>query len=294
MKKNYIVSFVLYCIVVQCFSQDILLPENFNSNILVHGTNAPTTVWFAPSYYTPISWNSNNGCPSPGIGFSSAWNNYWSNFVRLPELNCSGLDTIILYMNASHSYFSTHPNDWCRFYMWADGGYKHNVIKVLIDSINQTHNAGANGKGFKFSEPRTCSMVEVYFDISSIVNKSNILLYIEPKCGYNNSNVFFVWFDNIGVKGTSISVNTHFLNYFEQSLQLRSSVVNDMIEIIFAEKPYETRIELYSLNGMLLFSENVPQDNFSYKISIQSLPVGYYLLLVKNNSLFRYFKIFKF
>lgn len=184
---------------VLCNSYSIISTEEFNSDILVHGTSAPTNVWFAPSSNAPISYNASNGCPPGSIGYSGSWNNYWGNFVRLPELNCSSLDTVSLSFDVSHSYFDTHPNDWCRFYVWADGAYKHNVISVKINNVDVTYDAGVNGKGFKFSEARSCANVEVLFDISSIVNKSNILFYIEPSCGYNNSKTFYVWFDNISV-----------------------------------------------------------------------------------------------
>ena len=184
---------------VLCNSYSIITTEEFNSDILVHGTSAPTTVWFAPNYYTPISYNSSNGCPPGSIGYSGSWNNYWGNFVRLPESNCNSLDTVSLSFDVSHSYFDTHPNDWCRFYIWADNAYKHNVISVKIDNVDHTYDAGVNGKGFKFSETRTCAHVEVLFDISSIINKSNILFYIEPSCGYHDSKTFYVWFDNISI-----------------------------------------------------------------------------------------------
>ncbi|MGB3902923.1 MAG: hypothetical protein WBI08_08825 [Bacteroidales bacterium] len=192
---------------VLCNSYSIISTEEFNSDVLVHGTSAPTTVWFAPSYNTPISYNSINGCPPGSIGYSGSWNNYWGNFVRLPELNCNSLDTISLSFDVSHSYFDTHPNDWCRFYMWADNAYKHNVISVKIDNVDHTYDAGVNGKGFKFSEERSCAHVEVLFDISNIVNKSNILFYIEPSCGYNDSKTFYVWFDNISVSSYTVNNN---------------------------------------------------------------------------------------
>ncbi len=192
---------------VLCNSQSITTTEEFNSDILVHGTSAPTNVWFAPSYNTPISYNATNGCPPGSIGYSGSWNNYWGNFVRLPEVNCTGFDTVTLSFDVSHSYFDTHPNDWCRFYVWADNAYKHNVISVKINNVDVTYDAGVNGKGFKFSALRSCAHVEVLFNISSIVNKSNILFYIDPSCGYNDSKTFYVWFDNISISSQAANNN---------------------------------------------------------------------------------------
>lgn len=182
-----------------CASSPVTTVEEFDSNILVHGTNAPTNVWFAPDWNTPIAHSASGGCPGGHIGYEGNWNNFWGNFVRLPEANCTGLDEVSLTFDVSHSHFPAHPNDWCRFYIWADGGYVHNVVSVEINGVDVTHDSGINGKGFRFTEVRSCDKVEVVFDISGIANKSNILFYIEPSCGYNNSNMFYVWFDNISL-----------------------------------------------------------------------------------------------
>ncbi len=43
------------------------------------------------------------------------------------------------------------------------------------------------------------SIFTFYILIFPIRYKSNILFYIEPSCGYNDSKTFYVWFDNISV-----------------------------------------------------------------------------------------------
>lgn len=177
----------------------LLGPQAFNTDILVHGTSASTTVWFAPNYNTPIDFISTGGCTGSCVGYSGSWNNYWGNFLRLPEVNCTGKDTVSLTFNISNSYFASQPNDWCRFYIWADNGYKHNVVSVKINGTDVTYDSGVNGKGFKFSVLRNCDTAEVKFDLTAIANKTNILFYIEPNCGYNNSNTFFVKFDNVAI-----------------------------------------------------------------------------------------------
>ncbi len=178
-------------------SSSLSTSEGFDTDILVHGTSAPTTVWFAPDYNSPIAHSATDGCPDGRVGYQGSWNNYWGNFLRSPQINCTGHDEVALNFDVSHSYFASHTNDWCRFYMWADGGYKHNVVSVKINGSDVTYDSGVNGKGFKFSELRSCDDVQVNFDISLISDKSNILFYIEPSCGYNNSNLFYVWLDNI-------------------------------------------------------------------------------------------------
>jgi hypothetical protein len=176
-----------------------IFPQGFDSNVLTHGSSASTTAWFAPSSNSPIAWTASGGNPGGRVGYSSAWNNFWGNFLRLPEVDATGMDEITLSFDVWHSYFTAHPNDRIRLYMWADGGYRHNVSSVEIDGVDVTADFGANGKGFSFAEVRDAAQVVVTFDISAVSNKSDILLYIEPSCGYNNSNAFYVYFDNVSV-----------------------------------------------------------------------------------------------
>ena len=187
-------------------SQSQLLgPEPFNSDILVHGTTAATNVWFAPDYHTPISYISSGGCTGGHVGYSGSWNNYWGNFLRLPEINASGMDSLILSFDISHSYFSSQADDWIRFYVWADGGYQKNVSAVRINGANALYDFGVNGKGFVFDQSRTCAATEIVFDLSTIVDKSSILIYLEANCNYDNSNTYFVNFDNISVANAGTS-----------------------------------------------------------------------------------------
>ena len=199
LKKNILLLALLGISGITNAQTYLLGPQAFNTDILVHGSSAATTVWFAPDYNTPIDFLSTGGCSGSCVGYSGSWNNYWGNFLRLPEVNCSGKDTVLLTFNVSNSYFAAQPNDWCRFYVWADNGYKHNVVSVKINGIDVTYDSGVNGKGFKFSTLRNCDTAEVKFDLSAIVNKTNILFYLEPNCGYNNSNTFFVKFDNVAI-----------------------------------------------------------------------------------------------
>lgn len=188
-------------------SQTFLLgPQEFNSDVLIHGSSAPTTVWFAPNYNTPIDYVATGGNPGGYAGFSGSWNNYWGNFVRLPQVNCTGNDTVILSMDMSHSYFASQPNDWIRFYLWDQGSssYKNNVSSIKIDGVESIVNFGANGFGFRFNVARTWAHIEVKFYLSNVINLTNVLFYFEPNCYYNNSNTFFVQFDNIGIEAQPV------------------------------------------------------------------------------------------
>lgn len=196
---SLIVTFPIYC------QAQLLGPEPFNSDFLVHGSSAPTTVWFAPNYYTPIDYVVSGGCPGGRIGYSGSWNNYWGNFVRLPQVNATGMDSLKLRFDVSHSYSASTTNDWISFYIWADGAYQKVVSAVRINGVNAIFDFGANGKGFKFTELRSCAAVEVVFDLTSIIDKSSILVYLEPNCAYNNSNVYSVYFDNIALSNATVT-----------------------------------------------------------------------------------------
>jgi hypothetical protein len=200
--RSFLLFAIFFHLLPNIQSQTYLLgPQEFSTDVLIHGSSAPTTVWFAPNYYTPIDYVASGGNPGGYAGFSGNWNDYWGNFIRFPQVNCSGNDTVIMSFDMSHSYFVSQPNDWIRFYLWdqGSGSYKNNVSSVMIDSVESIVNFGANGYGFRFDTLRTWVRVEVKFYLTNVVNKTNVLFYLEPNCYYNNSNVYFVQFDNIGI-----------------------------------------------------------------------------------------------
>lgn len=282
MKTILISILLLFCLHLQA-QTTLLGTEPFNTDFLVHGTTASSTVWFAPNYYTPIDWQSTGGCTDGRIGYSGSWNNYWGNFVRLPEINCTGFDTIQLEFDVSHSWFASHPNDWCRFYMWADAGYVKNVITVVIDSTDVTYDSGMNGKGFKFTEVRTCAHVVVTFDISLISNKSNILLYIEPSCGYNNSNVFNFWIDNVNVSSSPTTVSLK-ENENQILLNIYPSIADNEIVVNFTEQiETDYLILLYTSEGRMLDKIKPQQEENSVVIDISHLSSGMYFLSIQTD-----------
>jgi hypothetical protein len=265
-------------------AQTLLPVEEFNSDILIHGTSAPTNVWFAPNYNTPIDWTATGGCPDGRIGYSSSWNNYWGNFVRLPQINCTGNDTVMMTFDVSHSFFSAHVNDWCRFYVWADSEYKKNVVSVTIDSVDVTYDSGINGKGFKFAQIRSCASVEVLFDLSAIIDKSNILFYIEPSCGYNNSNVFYVWLDNISIKGYSGSTVALNEQMDQEQLFVFPSPAQDFINVKLDEFfEEEVLVEILDLNGKIQYVTLKNNCQEIIQIPVSDLSQGFYCVRISDD-----------
>jgi hypothetical protein len=270
-------SFSALCI----FAQTVILPvEEFNSNILVQGLSAPSTVWFVPNYNTPIAWISTGGCPDGRIGYSSSWNDYWGNFVRLPQQNCTGIDTIVLSFQVSHSHFASHINDWCRFYIWADGGFKHTVVSVKSRGTDITYNSGVNGKGFRFTEVRNCVEIEVMFDLTTISNKSDILIYIEPSCGYDNSNVFYVYFDNIGItawQDPTVGHEEHLIA--PKTFQIFPNPASETLTINLSSVAAETvEGSIFNSTSQQVYSFNIEVGNRQAILDIQSLPSGMYYI----------------
>lgn len=180
-------------------------PQAFNTDVLTHGYTAGNNTWFAPESKPPIAWIDTGGNPGGRVGYSGSWNEYWGNFLRLPEVNCTGQDLVTLTFDVWHSYFAAQPNDKLYLSAWADGGYINLPQTVKIDGVSVTASAniGSSGYAFYFTEERDASKIEVTLDISGITDKSSILLYLNPSCGYNNSNEFYVYFDNISITGAT-------------------------------------------------------------------------------------------
>ncbi|MFH2143768.1 MAG: hypothetical protein ABIJ97_15190 [Bacteroidota bacterium] len=173
------------------FNQALLGPQEFNTDVIVHGSSAPTSVWFAPDYYTPIDYSAIGGCSNGHAAYQGAWNNYWMNFLRTPAVNCTGLDSVILCFNMSNSFFASHTNDKVYFNMWIDGGY-HNAI------VNQTIN---------FNQLRDCEYFEVIYDLTPYIDKTAVLFYFNASCGYNDSQSYFIKLDSISLKADQQLLN---------------------------------------------------------------------------------------
>lgn len=272
--------------------------QTFDSDVLIHGSSASTSVWFAPNYNLPIDWLSAGGNPGGHIGFSGNWNNFWGNFVRLPQANCSLWDTVILSFDMSHSYFSNQPTDNIRFYIWDQGSssYKHPVSHIKINGVESMVNFGVNSFGYYFNTPRNWAHVEVFFDMSVINSTSNVLFYLEPSCNYNNSNVFFVKFDNIQLTG----IETNYVGIAtsgseELDVDVFPTLISDEIYISSICKFEQVTVYLSDMLGNIVFQECISLEHGTNLINIPSkIKPGAYLLLINNAHLQKSKRIIRF
>mgnify|MGYP000907460176 FL=1 len=179
-------------------SGNTIITETFDSNILVTGSSAPNNVWFAPNYNTPITWNNTEGCPSGGgsIGYNANWNNYWGNFVRLPAQNFTGVDEAVMTFDLTNSFTAGQTNNNFRFYIHDGSSYQNPPTTVEVGGNTYTQQ-GINNYFYLFDVARTCEPVTVTYDLSGLANKSSLLFYIEVNSGYNDSNPFYFYVDNI-------------------------------------------------------------------------------------------------
>ncbi|MDX9790599.1 MAG: hypothetical protein RBT61_07205, partial [Candidatus Kapabacteria bacterium] len=198
-----------YCFYAKAKNQDgdiryeqpaqLMATQEFNSNVLVTGSSSPNdNVWFAPNFQNQINYFNPHQyvCDGGGIGYHSNHNNFWSNFVRLPIQNMTGLDTFDLTFTLSNSFTAGQLNNNFRFYIY-DGTSYHSGIAVVKIGNNTYSPQGINNVFYIFDELRQCEPVTVTFDISGVTNKSGIFVYIEPRSGYNNSSDFYFFVDNV-------------------------------------------------------------------------------------------------
>lgn len=166
-------------------------------------SSGSTSVYWSPNSCTtgPLSYISSGGCTGGYIGKTASWNSYFGCFLRTPATNCTGNTVAVVNFDLSNSYFANHPNDKIRFYMWVDNGYKDaSAVKINGTNVGVIENGDM---WLKFSQARTCVNVSVEFDLTTSSNLSNILFYLEPSCGYNDSQVFSVGIDNVSIQGQS-------------------------------------------------------------------------------------------
>ncbi len=174
---------------------------NFNTT-----SAAPTNKFWSPSTCTTggLKYFSTGGCTEGYVGFTGSWNSYFGCFLRTPQWNCTGNSSVIINFDLSNSYIASHikaspsSSDAIRFYMWVDGGYKA-ASSVTIGGVEVSSKDG-NGTWLKFDAARTCVNVSVTFDLSTSSNLTGILFYLEPNCGYNDSQVFSAGIDNVSLQ----------------------------------------------------------------------------------------------
>lgn len=175
-------------------------------------TGASTTT----KYYSPASCsnlgglahNASGGCTDGHIGFTGSWTSFWGCYLRTPATNCTGNDSVVLNFDLTNSYVASHVkplgsnSDALRFYMWVDNGYKQ-AAGVRIGGVNVGSYEAANGWYLKYDVARNCVNVSVTFDLTTTVNRSNILFYIEAGNPYNDSQTFTTKIDNVNIQSSA-------------------------------------------------------------------------------------------
>lgn len=179
--------------------------QTFDSSGDLVSTGSSTTVWYSPGTCGtgPQVWDGSNGCTGGAVGFSGAWNSFFGCYLRSPEVNCTGLSTAVMTFDISNSYFASQPNDGVHFNMWAPtagspGGTYIRATSIKIGGV-EVGASDINGYWLRFDQARSCESVTVTYDLSTVTDKSAILFYLNASCGYNNSNVFSYWSDNISI-----------------------------------------------------------------------------------------------
>lgn len=187
----------------------IMATQQFNSNVLVTGSTASSSQWFAPNSHTPFSYSATGGCTGGKVGFTGSFTNYWGNFLRSPQQDCSGGgNTVVLSFDLSNSYIASHivsspsSSDAMRFYVWdnnySSGSHYYKASSVKIGGT-EVSSVDGNGTWLKFDQARTCVHVDVTFDLTTIPNSNKLLFYIEASNPYNDSYTYSVSLDNITV-----------------------------------------------------------------------------------------------
>ena len=273
-----------YCFYTKAKNQDgdirfaapnaILSTQEFNTNILTQGTS--TSTWYAPNSNPPIVWSATGGCTGGKIGYSGNFNGFWGNFIRLPRQDASYSDKIVLKLNLSNSYVASAPNSFFRFYIWADNGYKQVVSEV---KINGTPITTDNYGKILFNQLRNCVPVEITFNLATISNRSDILIYLDVNSAYNNSSEFSFSFDNVGViESTPPAVCATTIlgldNHSAASIGIYPNPAQSKLTIQTNETIRKT--EVFSMLGQLIKAET----SGSEAINVSGLPNGAYLLQV--------------
>ncbi len=283
MKRSLFI--ILFLFSSGLYAQQIMPTQTFDTDVLVHGTSGSTTAWFAPSSNTPISWMATGGNPGGYIGYSGSNNNFWGNFVRLPQANCSIWDTVMLSFDMSNSYFASHPNDWIRFYIWDQGSgtYKNPVTHIKINGVESMINFGANGFGFRFNVARNWAHVEVFFNMAVISNLTNVLFYFEPGCEYNDGSQFFVSFDNIQLTGIETNyVGVEKISSVGSDFQIFPTLFHHEITLRSAQTASLTDVTFINSTGQVVYKEQIELNSVENKIELPEMAKGIYYIMIQS------------
>lgn len=174
---------------------ELLPAQPFNSNVINNNTTAPTNVWFSPGSCVggaAFVYNSGIGCPAGAAVYNGTFSGFGGCFLRSPTVNMNGIDEAVMQFDFSNSFTASRPNDRLRIYIWVNGGFQ--------SSLPTTINGNAGNTLF-FTELRTCQAIEARINLSSIPtnSRSDLMVYFEANCGYNNCSPFQAIIDNIAI-----------------------------------------------------------------------------------------------
>ena len=184
-------------------------------NTSINGTTA--AYWTPPqptSYPSRLEWLSTGGCSggtgAGNVGFAGSFTNYFGSFLRTPAVNCTGNTTVVLSCDISNSYITSHitstPSscDAINFNMYVGSSY-YNATSIKINGVEVSHTDG-NGIWLEFDAARTCTEVDVTYNLAPYSDISGVLFYINPQNPYNDQYNYSVNIDNVSISaGTGSS-----------------------------------------------------------------------------------------
>ena len=176
--------------------------EPWTTNVLDTTTAGPTNVWWSPdsSAWSPLQYSSTGGCSNGNVGFTGNYNNYWRSLLRSPAVNCNSLNQVTLQFNITNSSFPSHPGDKITFTMWAPTPSYPNGTFINALTVN-----GITGFTLPFDTVRNCDIITVVYDLSDVTDKSQILMFLNPVCPYNDANIFQVRLTNTSIGASGLA-----------------------------------------------------------------------------------------
>ena len=151
--------------------------QEFNSgSVITTGSTGNSTNWFAPNSNPPFV-HSTGGCNGGRVGYANTTTTTWSNFLRSPVYNLTGMTEVTLGFTMSNSYNAANTTDNSFYINYYDTTYRStNVTSIKIDGVPYTATGTTGGK-INFDVVRNCVYVEMTFNISSSTNLSQIYFY---------------------------------------------------------------------------------------------------------------------
>jgi hypothetical protein len=180
-----------------------------SSSAISNNTNTiPTNKWWSPNSCTAGSYwqySSTLGCPASGAVFNGGSGNFAGCFLRSPQQNMNGINTVTVTFDLSNSYNASRPNDRIRFYAWVNGAYP-----ALPITVNGTSGVTSSYYLY-FNQLRNCMAMTVTLDLSSVPtnSRSDFYFYIETSCGYSNCSPYQAIVDNIEILEGSAGQSTN-------------------------------------------------------------------------------------